>query len=93
MLTNDTWKKHASSANALARRLSDALGHLPGVQILYPVDANAVFAKLPEKMKAGLKERGWVFYSFIGGGSRLMCSWHTTEADVDAFVADAAAFS
>jgi hypothetical protein len=37
MLTNDTWKKHASSANALARRLSDALGHLPGVQILYPV--------------------------------------------------------
>jgi threonine aldolase len=93
MLTNNTWKKHASSANALARRLSDALGHLPGVQILYPVDANAVFAKLPEKMKAGLKERGWVFYSFIGGGSRLMCSWHTTEADVDAFVADAAAFS
>ena len=58
-----------------------------------PNDANAVFAKLPEKMKAGLKERGWVFYSFIGGGSRLMCSWHTTEADVDAFVADAVAFS
>jgi threonine aldolase len=93
MLTNNTWKKHASSANALARRLSDALGHLPGVQILYPVDANAVFAKLPEKMKAGLKERGWVFYSFIGGGSRLMCSWHTTETDVDAFIADAVAFS
>ena len=44
-------------------------------------------------MKAQLKAHGWQFYSFIGGGSRLMCSWHTTEADVDAFVADAAAFS
>jgi threonine aldolase len=41
-------------------------------------------------MKVGLKERGWVFYSFIGGGTRLMCSWRTTEADVDAFVKDAA---
>ncbi|MBK8094102.1 MAG: low specificity L-threonine aldolase [Verrucomicrobiaceae bacterium] len=89
MLRDDTWKKHASSANMLARRLSDALGHLPGVQILYPVDANAVFAKLPDPMKKGLKERGWVFYSFIGGGTRLMCSWRTTEADVDAFVSDA----
>ena len=66
---------------------------LPGVQILYPVDANAVFAKLPDKMKAGLKERGWVFYSFIGGGTRLMCSWRTTEADVEAFVRDAEAFA
>ena len=90
MLKDETWRKHASSGNALAKKLSDALGNLPGVQILYPVDANAVFAKLPDKMKAGLKERGWVFYSFIGGGSRLMCSWSTTEADVDAFVADAA---
>ena len=89
MLKDETWRKHASSGNALAKKLSDALGNLPGVQILYPVDANAVFAKLPDKMKAGLKERGWVFYSFIGGGTRLMCSWRTTEADVDAFVSDA----
>jgi threonine aldolase len=44
-------------------------------------------------MKTGLKDRGWVFYSFIGGGTRLMCSWRTTEADVDAFVADAAQFA
>jgi len=91
MLSDDTWKKHATNANRLARKLADSLGHLPGVQILYPVDANAVFACLPEKMKVGLKERDWMFYSFIGGGSRLMCSWATTEADVDAFVADAKA--
>jgi len=91
ILTDDVWRKHAAGANALARRLADGLGHLPGVQILYPVDANAVFARLPDAIKAGLKARGWQFYSFIGGGSRLMCSWATTEADVDAFIADASA--
>ena len=53
----------------------------------------AVFAKLPDQLKNGLKEEhGWQFYSFIGGGSRLMCSWRTMAEDVDAFVADAARF-
>jgi threonine aldolase len=33
---------------------------------------------------------GWTFYDFIGlGGYRLMCSWTTTDAEVDAFVKDA----
>ncbi|MCA1964659.1 MAG: threonine aldolase, partial [Prosthecobacter sp.] len=89
ILTGDVWKTHAARANGLARRLADGLGRIPGVQILYPVDANAVFARLPEQLKNSLKARGWQFYSFIGGGSRLMCSWATTEADVDAFLADA----
>lgn len=92
MLTDNTWRRHAQNGNSLARRLSDALGDLPGVQILYPVDANAVFARLPDKMKNGLREQGWQFYSFIGGGSRLMCSWATTAENVEAFVADAARF-
>jgi threonine aldolase len=36
-----------------------------------------------------LHERGWHFYTFIGtGGARLMCSWDTAEADVDALLAD-----
>lgn len=91
MLTQDTWKTHAARANKFARLLADQLGNLPGVQILYPVDANAVFAKLPDSIKSGMKDRGWQFYSFIGGGSRLMCSWATTEADVESFVADARA--
>lgn len=89
ILKDETWKKHASSANQLARQLAEGLTQLPGVEILYPVDANAVFAQLPETMRSGLKERGWVFYNFIGGGSRLMCSWATTSADVEAFLADA----
>lgn len=93
MLGNETWRKHATHGNTLASKLADGLRSLPDVDILYPVDANAVFASLPDSIKVGLKERGWMFYSFIGGGSRLMCSWATTEADVEAFLADAAAYS
>lgn len=89
ILSDNVWQSHAARANSLARQLADNLGRIPGVQILYPVDANAVFARLPDKLKTGLKSRGWQFYSFIGGGSRLMCSWATTQADVDAFCADA----
>lgn len=91
ILTNDTWRMHANNGNRLARRLADKLRALPGVSILYPVDANAVFARLPDKIKDGLKARGWKFYSFIGGGSRFMCSWRTSDEDVDALIADASA--
>ncbi len=90
MLSDDVWRRHAAHGNALAQRLSAGLAALPGVEILYPVDANAVFAKLPEPTKDALKEKGWRFYSFIGGGSRFMCSWAVTEQDVDALLADAA---
>ncbi|MBV6497891.1 MAG: Low specificity L-threonine aldolase [Prosthecobacter sp.] len=89
ILSNNVWHAHAARANSLARQMADNLGKIPGVQILHPVDANAVFARLPDKLKTGLKSRGWQFYSFIGGGSRLMCSWATTQADVDAFCTDA----
>ena len=90
---DNVWQVHASRANHLARRMADGLGKIAGVQILYPVDANAVFAKLPDPLKQRLKGLGWQFYSFIGGGSRLMCSWATAEEDIEEFAADAAAFA
>ncbi len=89
LLTDNVWQSHATRANRLARRLAEGLGSIPGVQILYPVDANAVFASFPEIIRDHLKARGWQFYNFIGGGSRLMCSWSTTDADIDAFLEDA----
>lgn len=89
MLKDDAWRRHAENANRLAQKMAAGLGQIPGVSILYPTDANAVFARLPETIKERLKERGWVFYSFIGGGSRFMCSWATTDQDVEDLLADA----
>ena len=88
-LRDGIWLKYAQQANALARALSDGLQKIPGVKILHPVEANGVFAELPADLKAKLHTRGWHFYDFIGGGSRFMCSWKTTNEDVAALLSDA----
>jgi threonine aldolase len=62
------------------------------VKIVHPVQTNAVFALIPDKMVNGMYARGWKFYTHVGsqGEARLMCSWDTTTDDVDEFAADLA---
>ena len=60
-----------------------------GVRIMFPVEANAVFAEIPPRLQAALREKGWRFYTFIGeGGCRLMCAWDTAPETVDRFASD-----
>jgi threonine aldolase len=93
MLKDGVWLRHAAHANRMAARLEAKLSGLPGLRLLFPRQANAVFAELPPHAIDGLRQRGWRFYTFIGqGGCRLMCAWDTTEQDVDAFAADVAGF-
>ena len=76
-------------ANAMAQRLKAAIKDLPGVKLLFPRQANAVFAELPLPAIEALRAKGWLFYTFIGaGGCRFMCSWDTAPEDVDGLVAD-----
>ena len=45
--------------------------------------------KMPDQAIEAMRRRGWRFYTFIAaGGARIMCSWDTTEEDVNAFAAD-----
>jgi threonine aldolase len=89
LLKDGAWLRHAAQANAMASRLETQLRELTQVKILFPRQANAVFAELPLAAVEALWKRGWLFYTFIGkGGCRLMCAWDTSEADVDSFVAD-----
>lgn len=88
MLEDDVWLRHAAHANAMAQRLSARIATIPGAEILLPTEANGVFVNLPPAAIDGLKARGWVFYTFIGGGARFMCSWATTAAAVDALSED-----
>jgi threonine aldolase len=83
-LETGAWLRYAKHANAMADRLEKGLR---GVKILYPRQANAVFAALPAKACERLWKKGWRFYNDVGpdGAARLMCSWDTTEADVDQF--------
>jgi threonine aldolase len=86
-LQSGGWRHNAEQANAMARLLESRLRKLPGVQILYPVQANSVFLRMPPRWAEGLHQRGWHFYT-VAGGQRLMCSWDTQEADIDALVQD-----
>jgi len=90
LLETGAWLENARRANAAAARLEAGLRGIAGVELLGTRQANAVFARLAEPLAAGLRTRGWQFYNFIGsGGYRFMCSWATTDADVDTLVADA----
>lgn len=89
MLRDGAWLRHAAHANAMAQRLHDRLVAVPGVEVLFPVQANAVFAEVPPHALMALRRIGWKFYTFIGvGGCRFMCAWDTQAEDVDAFAAD-----
>jgi threonine aldolase len=80
------WRETAGHANAMARRLADAVAGVPGVRLAYPVEANAVFAALPAAVTECLRQR-YHFYVWDEGTGvvRLMCSWQTTPDDVDGF--------
>ncbi|HVP67744.1 MAG TPA: low specificity L-threonine aldolase [Anaeromyxobacteraceae bacterium] len=91
MLESGAWLENARRANAMAELLHALVREIPGVKVLYPRQANSVFLELPRAARAGMHDRGWKFYDFIGwGGARLMCSWDTTEEDVRAFARDLA---
>jgi len=84
-LQTGLWLDNARQANACAKQLESLVRDFPGVQILYPVEANSVFLHLPEFAHSALKKAGWVYYVFIGGGARLMCSWATSGKDIQDF--------
>jgi threonine aldolase len=87
MLESGAWLRNAQHANAMAKRLEVELRRFPDMRILYPVEANAVFVRLPPGWSDALHQRGWHYYS-IADGDRLMCSWDTEEEDITALVED-----
>ena len=89
LLEGDVWLRNARHANAMARRLAERLGSIAEVRIMYPVEANAVFARIPVAAQAAMRDRGWRFYTFLGEtGCRLMCAWDTSPEVVDRFADD-----
>lgn len=88
VLKSGAWLRNAQRSNSMAKLLYEEIKTIPGIEILHPVQANSVFVQMPEETSRKLTAHGWKFYTFIGGGSRLMCSWDTTENDVLSFAQD-----
>ena len=85
LLSDGVWRRAAGHANAMAARL--AAGVAGAVEITQAVQANGVFAILPPGAATEL-QRDFKFYVWDEhtGEVRWMCSWDTSEEDVDAFV-------
>jgi threonine aldolase len=86
LLTNDLWRRNAEHANGMARLLEQEVRQIPRIKIVYPVQANGVFAQLPREAIDKIKER-YFFYVWSEEDSvaRWMCSFDTTEDDVKEF--------
>lgn len=87
LLTNSLWQRNAQHTNTLARLLADQLSQLPGIRITQKVQANGVFAVFPRPIIAPL-QNDYPFYVWNEAIDevRLMCSWDTTENEINAFV-------
>ncbi len=96
-LEDELWREMATVANAAAKRLSDGILDIEGASLLHPTDANGVFASWPRSghrraHEAGAEYYFWPSHQSLEGPddealpARLMCSWSTTEADVDRFI-------
>ncbi|MBM3568151.1 MAG: low specificity L-threonine aldolase [Alphaproteobacteria bacterium] len=89
-LTDGLWLEAARHANRLAQRLKTGLERLPGVKLMFPVEANEVFVDLPAPMLDRLYAAGWPKRPWPGYPAsmiRLVASGVDSEADVDAFLA------
>jgi threonine aldolase len=89
LLNTDTWLRNAQHANRAARGLATRLRMEAGIESVFPIDANAVFVAMDERLASGLHARGWRFYKFIEPDVyRLMCSWSTTGEQISGLLAD-----
>ncbi len=95
-LQDGLWLRYARNANSMASRLARGLQTLPGVRLMYEVEANELFVSLPEAAIEALLEDGYSFYRWPSPPGieaqmiRLVTAWSTSEADVDGFLASAA---
>jgi threonine aldolase len=101
-LADDHWLTLAAHANAQASRLAAALTELPGVRLVWPPQANELFAVLPTSLAQALRAAGAEFYDWykdslpaglsLGEGEtfvRLVTSFATEDGDVLAFLTTA----
>ena len=85
-LDEDIWLTNASHANRMAQLLEAEVMKIKGIRITQPVQANAVFAILPKEIIPVLqKEFFFYVWNEASGEVRWMCSYDTTEEDIQDF--------
>lgn len=88
LMEGDLWLRNAERANAMATRLAEVTGSIPGVTIHRPPAVNSVFAGLPAAAIGPLQR--WSFFwewDLAVPLVRWMTSFATTAEDVERFTA------
>ncbi len=87
LLSGDLWRRSAAHANRMAQLLASELAKIPRITITQKVEANGVFALVPQKYIALLQKK-YFFYVWNDETSeiRLMTSFDTTEQDIGEFI-------
>jgi threonine aldolase len=83
LLESEAWENGAAHANLMAQRLADGIAARSPFTLGHPVEANAVFVRMPPAAHQRLNDMGWACYRFDDGSVRFVCSWATRESAVD----------
>jgi threonine aldolase len=83
MLEGDVWLRNARAANDRA----DALAAAARDRLVLPVQANELFLKVSAAEAASLRAKGFDFYDWAPGEARIVTSWDSDPAHVDALAA------
>ncbi len=83
----ELWRELALHSNKMAKRLYKAICHFEDVKVVQKVQSNAVFVIIPKQIVESMREQ-FPFYDWDTrtGVLRWMCSFDTTEDEVDQFV-------
>ncbi len=87
LLTNDLWRQNATNANQMAALLASKLSDYEFIQLTKPVQANAIFAIIPEDIINQIQKKCF-FYVWDQRKKevRIMTAFDTTEEDVNYFI-------
>lgn len=89
-LGTDLWKRNALRANQMAKLLGERISAIEGISLSRPVEANGVFVLMPKPLIPLLQEEYFFHvWNEEKGEVRLMCSFDTSEDDVNGIVAAA----
>lgn len=98
MMEDGLWMDNARHANAMAKRLAAGLDGVSSIDLPVPVEANALFPVMSRALCETLRKSGAIFHPWSAEAAlgrpveasrmmvRLVTSFATTAAEVDAFV-------
>lgn len=87
LLKANLWKEIAARTHRLALMLEGELKVIPELKLLYPVQANSVFVKLPKRIYQRIVKKVFFYvWDEKEYAARLMISYDVTDEDIKYFI-------